>query len=538
MDLKVNQACVFYNYALGFDISEIDLLQTGKSIVSSGLALSVFFSDYKYIYFNENKKIDIGLLGIKINSQNKEWDINFGKNVPDDVLDDLSNSLNLAFHEEQIQSQNLNYLRCNFPPLILEGEGYYYPLSSSVKIYSNGLAILSFQLDATWDGLEEPDFLSGVVNLINRNFSFIWLDSKLQIIDAEIVMKNAFEDMFSIAGVSFKSKTVKRLIEKMKLDSSKVIDDSLNGGGREFNIGGKRWLLYKIFGTENQESEQSNLELCRSIYCSFISSVVVQRNKKNQHNPIDFIWQGRPSVSLLRFDDQPSTKGCLYNNFSNSLSRILIRLYKLDNIPKLPPDLRMSDESCLHANRSVILRTWLRRDGEEDNIWNDRQAISNIYENQARSEQLEYYNMLIYRACDWVHNPLNDKNLMHAYKTLSKFDRSVHISSYSGEIVSAIIHFIKSSGSYDLIASSKESAKFYLDEIKYKADIRKGKNDQMLTFVFGLIGATGLSDFLVKPFIEEMFPCLKDLFVPLVSFSMVGTIIFLVYLIIRLVKSR
>lgn len=536
--LQVNQANVFYNYAIGFDCSNVDLLKTGAKLLKSGVATSIFFSDFKCIYLNSSGKTEIEMLRPEGRNWDANWKIEFSENVPKHIAAELTNSCEIAFHESNFQNECLPYLRASLPPIVLVHEDYQLPLFTSIKIFSDGVAILSFQLGATWEALEESYFISNVVNIFRHYFKSIWVDSKLQYLDAKVVLDNAFEDKFSIGRELLTGLKIRWLIRKMKNDSQEVLDKSLKVKGKNFYLGDCEWELHQIAGTEDSDSWESTIEQCRSIYSNSISSQLVSSDKVKKESYFSFIWQGRPSISLMRYEDQPETKLALYSDFSRSISKILLRSESVVNLPDLPPDLRLFDDFSLHANRAVLLWGWLKSKHEPLNAWDDPNTVSKVYENQARTEQIEYHNMNIARACSWAQRPINNNYLLDAYETLATSNSLIHHSSNSGEVTEALSYLIHAFGTASLIEPSKEAARYHLDELKYNSDRARNRSDSWLTFVFGLVGTTSLADFAIHPFVKEWWPKLNSIHSPIVSFGISGSIILLIVIVVWLMNHK
>ncbi|EIJ0973496.1 hypothetical protein [Vibrio parahaemolyticus] len=536
--LKVNQANLFYNYAIGFDCLEVDLLKTGSRLLKSGVATSIFYSDFKCVYLDHSGKPQIEILRPEGRTWDSNWKIEFSENVPKHIVIELMDSCDLAFHESHFQSACRPYLRANLPPVVLVHEDYQLPLLASVKIFSDGIGILSFQLDATWESLDESFFISKIVNLFKCYFKSIWVDSKLQYLDAEVVLENAFEDQFSIGGELLTGLKIRRLIKKMKRDSRAVLDEALKVKGHCFHLGECDWELHQIAGTEGTDSWESTIEQCRSIYSNCINSLLVFSGSKGKRKTTDYMWQGRPSISLLRYEQQPASKFDLLNGFSSSISKILSRSDSIACPPDLPLDLRLFDDFSLHANRSVLLWTWLKSEHEPENAWDDPNTRSKIFENQARTEQVEYHNLKIARACSWAQRPINSRYLLDAYETLASSNSLIHHSSNSGEVTQALSYLIDAFGTSSLVESSKEAARYHLDELKFNAEKARSRSDSWLTFVFGLVGTTSLADFVIHPFVQERWPNLSSIQSPMISFGASGGFILLLALSIWLINRK
>lgn len=537
--LEINQSNIFYNYAMGADLSKVDLVKTAAKLLKAGVSKSIFLSDFKYVYLDEFGKAQIEF----VKSENRKWDSSWKfeltPKIPTFVAADLISSLEIAFHENQFSYNSELYLRAPLPPIVLDGDYGQIPIFASVKIHSNGIAILSFQFDASWQGLNENDFIYNVVNIYQRYCKSIWVDSRIQQIDADIQLKDAFEDVFSFGDMQVKGKETKKIINEMKADSQKVLDNTLKSEGKHFELGEEDWVLHPIAGSENIDSWESTLELCSSMYFSIIRSMMVSSQKTKQNELNDFIWQGRPSVSLLRFNHQPQNKKELLQNYSKSINKILLRASNnIDNEPNLPPDLRAFEDYSLHANRSVVLWTWLRAADTLDDAWDEPETQTKLFENQARAEQIEYYNMYIARACHWAHEPPTANHLLDAYEILTNTERLLHQSSKSGEVSDAISYLIDAFGTKSLIPSAKEAAKFHLDRLKYQSDTAQSRNSYWLTVFFGLLGATSFAEFVIYPFIQEIWPALNKNLSPLISFCFSALLLIIFIIIIRVINKK
>src|SRR5690554_1844124 len=163
--MEINQTNVFYNYAIGSGIASVDLLKTGRKLLESGISSSIFFSDFKCLYLNESKRIQFELLQPKGRHWDSSWEINFSSDIPKHTAGLLAESCQIAFHEKRSQNSSNVYLRANLPPIVLQNEDYELPLLVSVKIYEDGIVILSFQLDATWKSIDETWFIENIINI-------------------------------------------------------------------------------------------------------------------------------------------------------------------------------------------------------------------------------------------------------------------------------------------------------------------------------------------------------------------------------------
>jgi hypothetical protein len=400
-------------------------------------------------------------------------------------------------------------------------------------VFSDGIVILSFQLDTTWDGLGEADFISDVANLYQQYFDRVWVHADLQRLDAEQILPDAFEGELSIGGQEVVGRKSKKLLKEMRQKSRVLLDESLGKKGQDHEIGEETWTLHQIAGSEEQEGWEATIDLCRSLYANDVAGLVVPKiGHKSERLRHVQLWQGRPSISLMRFRNQPASKDELREKFGPSMSRVLMRSSELADPPQLPPDLRVFGDYCFHANRALLLWTWLRPNGSPADAWEDPTTTAQVLENQVRAEHFEYHNMRIARACATANSPPSDQHLIDACEVLASAESVVHHSSQAGEITEALSYLMSATGTTGLIASGKEQARWHLDERRYRADKKRDRVDRWLVVVFGFVGAAGLADLVIQPFLEASHPELQSGFRGLVAFLLAALLVGLAALLI------
>jgi len=523
-NLRVQQVNCFYNYAIGLDVTQVDLLKTAKALLEAGIVRTACFSDLKAIYLDEYGEIQLEWLRPQGRRWDNSWTVRFSDSLPQYTAEDLIFCLELAFHERRIEGDEAGqvapHFRAALPPVVLENDDLTLPVYPWLKLHADGLMCICFQLDTTWDELHEEDFISDVVNLFQRYFKSVWVEAALQRLDGEQILPDAFDSEISIGGQRVVDRKTRRLVKKMRQTARNALDNSLKKEGRSFDLHGGPWLLHQIAGSEDQVEWEGTIDLCRSIYANALASQVVPTNyRKNGRVAGVQLWQGRPSISLMRFSGQPDSKDQLLNMYGQSMSRILMRSAGMNDTPQLPPDLRPFNDYCLHGNRSILLWTWLRPSGVSDNAWDNPNIRAHLLENQARAEHFEYHNIRIARACAIAESPRSDEHLVYAYETLANADSVIHKSSQAGEITDALEYLITAAGTAGLIASGKEQARWYLDERRYSAEKRRSRMDRWLTAVFGIVGAAGLADLVFRPLLQATYPGLVDWLTGLAAFS-------------------
>lgn len=541
-DLRVQQVNCFYNYAIGLDVIQVDLLKTAKALLKSGTVRTVCFSDLKAVYLDEHGDLQVEWLRPQGRRWDTSWTIQLNDSLPQHTAEDLIFCLELAFHERRIEGDEARqmppHMRAALPPAVLENDDLTLPVYPWLKLYSDGLMCICFQLDTTWDDLSEENFIGKVVNLFQHYFKSVWVDAALQRIDGELLLPSAFEGEISIGGQRVVDRQTRKLVKKMRQTARTALYNSLSMDGRRFDLHGQPWLLHQIAGSEDKAEWEGTIDLCRSIYANAVASQVVSTDcRKNDGVAGVQLWQGRPSISLMRFDGQPESKDQLFEMYGQSMSRILMRSAVMSDTPQLPPDLRPFNDYCLHGNRAILLWTWLRPCDASDNAWDNPNTRAHLLENQARAEHFEYHNIRIARACAIAEGPPSDEHLVYAYETLANADSVLHKSSQAGEITDALQFLMTAAGTTGLIASGKEQARWYLDERRYQAEKQRSRMDRWLTAVFGIVGAAGLADLVFRPLFQTTYPGWVDWFTGVAAFATASFLIVLLAISISAVNK-
>lgn len=524
----IKQANIFFNYTVGFDYINIDLLKTASKLLKAGIANSIFFSDFRYLYQDNNGDIQISSIENHGRRWDSIWKINFEQVMSTTSTEELVNSVTLSYHEKKLgldtNKYSKPYLRAELPPFVIEDSEGFIPIHVSAKIFNDGIIILSFHLEIN-EEVDEEYFIENIVNIYRQYFSSIWVNEKIQRLDAEEILPGAFDDVFTIAGHRLHNWKIRRLVKKMRMDSKAYLDEWLSKDGQFFDIGDNSLELHEIAGSKHDDSDELSIDTVRSQYTNAISNLLVSTDSSKSSKNKSFIWVGRPSISLLRFNNQPLSKSSLYEKYHPFLVRMLVRTSEIDIPYELPIDLRPFNDYSFHGNRALLLWTWLKTTDSPEDWWDDEDAYTNLLENQARAEHIEYHNMRTERAASWALSPPSSDHLIQSFKDLAFTDEIIHHSSHAGEITDALSHLLNDFGTIKLIAASKESARWHLDEIKYRADLKRSQVDRMIALVFGLVGTTGLADFAIKPYIEDMYPEMETISQSLTSLGISALIV-------------
>lgn len=240
-ELVVHQVNCFYNYTIGLEATDVNLLKTAAKFLKSGMARTVCFSDLKCLYLDDSGDVQLEWLRPNGRQWDSVWTVDFSENLPCSTIEELTLCLELSFHEQRIENpdarQMAPHIRTALPPLVLEQENMTLPIYPWIKVFSDGIVILSFQLDTTWGGLSEADFISDIVNIYQLYFERVWIHAELQRLDGQQVIPDAFEEELTIGGQGVLGRKSKKLLKTMRRESQQVLNESLGKKGRNFEIG-------------------------------------------------------------------------------------------------------------------------------------------------------------------------------------------------------------------------------------------------------------------------------------------------------------
>jgi hypothetical protein len=119
---------------------------------------------------------------------------------------------------------------------------------------------------------------------------------------------------------------------------------------------------------------------------------------------------------------------------------------------------------------------------------------------------------------------------------LASVHSDIHHSSQSGEVTAALSYLISTVGTTDLVDSGKEQARWHLDERRYRADKKRSWNDRWLALIFGLVGATGLADLVIQPYLNIIWPNMQAGNLGLTSFLIAAVVVAFAALLISAVS--
>ena len=297
--MQIQQMNSFYNYTYGLDVTEVDLIKTAGNLLHSNIVKAVCFSDLKVIYLDSHDSLKIECLQPKGRQWDNGWVVNFSDSLPKHIINDLTTCLGLSFNEQRIEGagekQAHSYLRAALPPIVLESDDLNVSIRPWLKLYSDGIMSISFQLSMDFDNISEEDFINDIVNLFKRYFDRIWVKAELQRMDGEQILSDSFSDEFSIAGQNIVNKKSKKFFKEMKITAQKILDDSLKKEGKCFYFHGDSWTLHQIAASDEQSEEGVTLDTCRSIYANAVLSQIAEINTKRRKKKATIqLWEGRP----------------------------------------------------------------------------------------------------------------------------------------------------------------------------------------------------------------------------------------------------
>jgi len=126
-ELEVHQVNCFYNYTVGIVTTDVNLLKTTSKLLKSGIARTVFFTDLKCVYLDDKGNVQLEWLRPQGRQWDSGWTVKSSTDLPHSVVEELTISLELSFHEQRIEApearQMAPHIRAALPHAITHKSG-------------------------------------------------------------------------------------------------------------------------------------------------------------------------------------------------------------------------------------------------------------------------------------------------------------------------------------------------------------------------------------------------------------------------------
>jgi hypothetical protein len=213
-------------------------------------------------------------------------------------------------------------------------------------------------------------------------------------------------------------------------------------------------------------------------------------------------WSGRPHIHLVRFRDQCKTASENEFRHGSDFGRILSRTTMLDDAGarrNLPADARAFQDYSAYLTAASTLWVWSMNGLSMRQAWMDRNRGSLIYERQVLAELLEYGYMLHRSLYHRLERFETTAKVISVRKEILRLQRKMREASHSGEIQELLEKGWNQLGLPHLISEIEGGLRLRESETSSVEALRATRIGWALTVVFGFVAVPALADQVIQP---------------------------------------
>ena len=159
---------IWHVYSTFFVEEILPLKDIAELIVKYGFCKNVFLST-KEIFWKEGKNAQNGILDIQKKGYERKAKVNLPYNKIDYNLEGFNQSFKMFFYESDIFNgiyfNSFQYIRCFLEPIYLYEHKSFKILYPQVKIYDNGVVLITYRMTSSKKQISVDDFIPEYLNL-------------------------------------------------------------------------------------------------------------------------------------------------------------------------------------------------------------------------------------------------------------------------------------------------------------------------------------------------------------------------------------
>lgn len=512
--------------------SEITLGTIAKKLIESNFCPLVFASTTDFWFKEKDEvkrsKLEIGTLNMK------EFKYSVPKSIVPIFLKGyplllLKESSRMWFSEWKLFSEEYRnsfpYIRCFLNPCYLKTDLRTIGLYPQLKLYSNGVFILSFREISSKEPFYIEPFINNDVNLSQLEFDNI-------LIPPEFIKINS-------KGFALDQPLLQILLNRNKIrDSLKEIDEVIEHNTEEITGDFKFNVVPISLKTESKFNFEDLIEIIRE-NLFFVVNPPSKRILRRKIHYLTTYRTIRPSIYILEFENQPNTSLEILEQYGDQLGKIMVRVsdFSQKNFKKfLGENLRKFEDFTLHINEALTLWTFSKKSFEKKEIDPNRDDI--ILEKQIQVEAIDH----LYMSHRRLFEISSDRNIPYE-SILDKQNELLNLEELVTDCdkigkYGEIDYFIKVAGKelhWDAVRKSTEkklkNRSEYSNEERTKLLSRFGN---IITFIFGLGSLTIFTTYVIIPILHA-FNKIDDLPITISFWGSITIVIFIAIIFILLI---
>lgn len=532
---------IWLNYSTYF-IEDIPPLKNIKELlVKNGFCKNVFSSEDNHLLWKDANTIYEDVLIINKRGHERKAAIKFPNNLKGYNLECVIQSSKMLFDEKDIFNfsylNSFHYIRCFIDPIYIYENKTLSILYPQLKIYNNGVILITFRIISSKDPISSDDFISKYLNLYRHNFDLIEIPVELlRYAYRASLLKEIINNKFK--GYYF-NKEVNHIDNKIEKNKKIYQNDDFKHELAQVDT------IFKV--------DVLNIDLLQNIITSSLEYVLnkgkllksIFRNTKYKLNIGNF-WLGFPSVYFLEYLNQPLRSNSISKKFKLPLSRLMTRVPHdscKDWEKYLKKDLRPFDDYSVFINEALVLWIFSRKGLESDKEFYDPNRGHLIYNKQVFVESILHF----YLSC----RRLEERSLLKifSYKSLIKeqlevieFYKNTQKVTNAGELNDFYEAAINNFNFNELKDYTDERLRIISEISKENRANSYKKIGLVLSIFFGLIGSVTIVEKIINPLWKNFglwVPSRVEIYNVLFLFVItIIPVVILIYLIWKLIFSK
>jgi hypothetical protein len=390
-----------------------------------------------------------------------------------------------------------SYILLYLSPICVTEQGHHIFLYPQIKLFTNGVIIISFREKHSKTTYEIDCLIKNDVNLALHH-------------------QDALEIPLGLARIHLRCSVLKngaRILKRLKvLNKANDLNKYIDTHKRSYTDNG---ITFEVFPLKRKDiTSVLSLQSLKDIIITSLSFIV--NNKKEEFDyllsgnikPSRIItgnyWLGYPSIYLLNFENQPETSVEIIEKYSDDLLKIMNRATTLSPLfGGIEKNLRLSDDYCVFMNIALILWVSSKKDYNKMNTHFNREAI--ICEREVLVQSVNYLIMTHERQYERASNDaIHYKSLLKEQLSIINLDKLSNKLGHYGEIMNFHKYAFQ-------VFELSEIQKQAIDCLKIRSDYeREEKNESllklglMISIIFGILQAPSFADYVIGPLFVQL----------------------------------
>lgn len=216
-------------------------------------------------------------------------------------------------------------------------------------------------------------------------------------------------------------------------------------------------------------------------------------------------WHARPLVVIKKFDDQPTTASEIRERFRGELGSIMGRVARAPArvvATQMTDSLRLFEDHTLHVNSALTLCVFAARHPASPREYPE---FCSVFDVACAVEMIDYYPARIGQLIGSLSDAKTMKAVRDIRAELTNVEATARVVFRSGELRDALSSGWNALGVPAMMVEAREKTALQVEVLAEANAERSGAQNMMLTVVFGVLGAAGIADVVVRPIWEALF---------------------------------